>query len=115
MAYDEDLAQRIRALVATQEGLREQKMFGGIAFLVGGNLAITASGQGGILVRGDPEQSDQLVAGTRAEVAVMGGRAMAGWLRVASEDVRTARQLKPWVQRGTSFARSLPAKTSARG
>ena len=114
MAYDEDLAQRIRELVATQEGLREQKMFGGIAFLVGGNLAIAASGRGGILVRVGPERSDRLVATTRAEVAVMGGRPMTGWLRVASEDLRTTRQLKPWVERGTSFARSLPAKTPSR-
>jgi TfoX/Sxy family transcriptional regulator of competence genes len=64
VAYDEDLAQRIRELVATQRGLTEKKMFGGLAFLVGGNMAIAASGQGGILVRVGTEQSDRLVAGT---------------------------------------------------
>ena len=110
MAYDEDLADRIRALVATERGLSEKKMFGGIAFLVGGNMAIAASGQGGILVRVDPERSDTLVATTKASVAVMRGRPMAGWLRVAADDLRTKRQLAKWVDLGTAFARSLPAK-----
>ena len=82
MAYDEELANRIRALAPS--GTREKKMFGGIAFLVGGNMAIAASGQGGILVRVDPDESDDLVAKTTAEVAVMRGRPMAGWLRVAA-------------------------------
>ena len=110
MAYDEDLADRIRALVATERGLSEKKMFGGIAFLIGGNMAIAASGQGGILVRVDPERSDTLVATTKASVAVMRGRPMAGWLRVAADDLRTKRQLAKWVGLGTAFARSLPAK-----
>jgi TfoX/Sxy family transcriptional regulator of competence genes len=110
VAYDEDLADRIRALVATERGLSEKKMFGGIAFLVGGNMAIAASGQGGILVRVDRERSDTLVATTKASVAVMRGRPMAGWLRVAADDVRTKRQLAKWVGLGTAFARSLPAK-----
>ena len=110
MSYDEDLAQRIRALVAKERGLSEKKMFGGLAFLIGGNMAIAASGQGGILVRVDPEQSDKLVATTKASVAVMRGRAMPGWLRVASEDVRTKPQLAKWVTLSTTFARSLPAK-----
>ena len=110
MAYDEDLAERIRALVATERGLSEKKMFGGLAFLIGGNMAIAASGQGGILVRVDPGQSDGLVATTNASVAVMRGRPMPGWLRVEAEDVRTRRQLTKWVDLGTSFARSLPAK-----
>ncbi len=110
MAYDEDLADRIRALVATERGLSEKKMFGSIAFLMGGNMAIAASGQGGILVRVDPERSDTLVATTKASVAVMRGRPMAGWLRVAADDLRTKRQLAKWVDLGTAFARSLPAK-----
>ena len=110
MAYDEDLAERIRALVATERGLSEKKMFGGLAFLIGGNMAIAASGRGGILVRVDPEQSDVLVATTKASLAVMQGRPMSGWLRVEAEDVRTRRQLTKWVDLGTSFARSLPAK-----
>ena len=110
MAYDEELADRIRALVATQRGLSEKKMFGGLAFLVGGHMAIAASGQGGILVRVDPARSDTLVASTKATVAVMRGRPMTGWLRVGSEDVRTQRQLAKWVELGTTFARALPAK-----
>ncbi len=110
MPYDEDLAHRIRALVGTAHGISEKKMFGGLAFLVGGNMAIAASGQGGILVRVGPEQSDALVATTKATVAVMRGRAMTGWLRVGSDDVRTKPQLAKWVDLGTAFARSLPAK-----
>jgi TfoX/Sxy family transcriptional regulator of competence genes len=110
MAYDEDLAVRIRELVAKERGLSERKMFGGLAFLVDGNMAIAASGQGGILVRVDPEQSDKLVATTKASVAVMQGRAMPGWLRVDSIDVRTKPQLSKWVKLGTTFARTLPAK-----
>ena len=110
MAYDEDLADRIRALVATERGVTEKKMFGGLAFLVGGNMAIAASGQGGVLVRVDPEESDRLVRTTKAEVAVMRGRAMPGWLRVASADVRTKPQLAKWVTLGTGYARSLPVK-----
>lgn len=110
MAYDAELAQRIRALVATQPGLTEKKMFGGLAFLVGGNMAIAASGQGGILVRVGTEQSDRLVASTAASVAAMRGRPMPGWLRVGLEDLRTKRQLVKWVDLGVGFARSLPAK-----
>jgi TfoX/Sxy family transcriptional regulator of competence genes len=110
MAYDEELAERIRDLTAGEPGLREQKMFGGLAFLVGGNMAIAASGQGGALVRVDPEESDRLVASTNAQPFEMRGRSMKGWLRVDSEDLRTKRQLAKWVERGTAYARSLPAK-----
>src|SRR5947209_15309454 len=110
MAYDEELAERIRELVAGERGLTERKMFGGLAFLIGGNMAIAASGQGGVLVRVDPEQSDNLVATTAATQAVMRGRPTAGWLRVASEDLRTKRQLAKWVKLGSHYARSLPKK-----
>jgi TfoX/Sxy family transcriptional regulator of competence genes len=110
VAYDEDLAQRIRALVATQRGLTEKKMFGGLAFLVGGNMAIAASRQGGILVRVGPDRSDRLVATTNASMAVMGSRPMPGWLRVDAEDVGTKRQLVRWVDLGVTFARSPPTK-----
>jgi TfoX/Sxy family transcriptional regulator of competence genes len=110
VAYDEELAARIRALVASEPSLTEKKMFGGLAFLVGGNMAIAASGQGGILVRVDPEQSDELVASTAASFMEMRGRSMAGWLRVDSEHVATDRELAKWVDLGTSYARSLPAK-----
>jgi TfoX/Sxy family transcriptional regulator of competence genes len=110
MAYDEALAHRIRYLAAGMPKLTEKKMFGGLAFLVGGNMAIAASGQGGILVRVDPEESSALVAKTPAEVMVMRGRPMEGWLRVAAEDVRTKQSLASWVKRGTGYAASLPAK-----
>jgi TfoX/Sxy family transcriptional regulator of competence genes len=110
VAYDEELAERIRTLVAGEAGLTEKKMFGGLAFLIGGNMAIAASGQGGLLVRVDPEESSALVATTPAEIMVMRGRPMDGWLRVASADVRTKSELARWVKRGVGFARSLPAK-----
>ena len=110
MTYDEELAERIRELVAGEPNLTEKKMFGGLAFLIGGNMAIAASGQGGALVRVDPEESDKLVAKSNAEVMVMRGRAMKGWLRVDTQDLRTKNQLAKWVDRGTSYARSLPAK-----
>jgi TfoX/Sxy family transcriptional regulator of competence genes len=110
MAYDEDLADRIRELLAGQRGLTEKKMFGGLAFLVGGNMAVAASGQGGVLVRVDPEQSDKLVRTSKATVAVMRGRPMEGWLRIASKDVRTKPQLAKWVRLGSMYARSLPKK-----
>jgi TfoX/Sxy family transcriptional regulator of competence genes len=110
MAYDEDLADRIRALVAGERGLTERKMFGGLAFLIGGNMAIAASGQGGILVRVDPDSTEQLVSTTKAERMVMRGRAMDGWLRVDAADVRNGRSLASWVKRGVGYARSLPAK-----
>jgi hypothetical protein len=110
VAYDEELADRIRELVGSEPGLTEQKMFGGLAFLIGGNMAVAASGQGGILVRVDPAQSDRLVATTNARLMEMRGRQMQGWLRVDPEDLRTKRQLAKWVERGTTYARSLPAK-----
>ena len=110
MAYDEELAHRIRELVGDQPALSEQKMFGGLAFLIGGNMAIAASGQGGVLVRADPEQSDELVETTPASVMEMRGREMRGWLRVAAADVRSNDELAKWVELGTSYARSLPAK-----
>ena len=110
MAYDEKLADRIRELVAGESGLTEKKMFGGLAFLIAGNMAVAASGQGGVLVRVDPEQSDTLLATTNARLMEMRGRSMQGWLRVDLEDVRTKRQLGKWVELGTAYARSLPAK-----
>ena len=110
MAYDEELADRIREQIGDEQNLTEKKMFGGLAFLIGGNMAIAASGQGGLLVRVDPEESDQLVSSTEATTMEMRGREMKGWLRVASEHVGTKEQLAEWVERGTSYARSLPSK-----
>jgi TfoX/Sxy family transcriptional regulator of competence genes len=110
MAYDEELAARIRELVAGEANLTEKKMFGGLAFLVGGNMAVAASGQGGLLVRVDPAESERLVATTPASEMEMRGRKMAGWLRLAAVDVRTERGLATWVDRGTAYARTLPPK-----
>ena len=110
MAYDEALAERIRDLVAEERGVTEKKMFGGLAFLVNGNMAVAASGQGGLLVRVDPDQSETLVKKSGARLMEMRGREMPGWLRVDAEQVRMNRQLAAWVERGVAFARSLPAK-----
>jgi TfoX/Sxy family transcriptional regulator of competence genes len=110
VAYDEDLANRIRELTAGEAGVTEKKMFGGLAFLIGGNMAVAASGQGGVLVRVDPEETDELVAKPHAAPMVMRGREMQGWLRVGDEGVRTKRQLEPWVKRGVAYARALPPK-----
>ncbi len=110
MAYDEDLADRIRELLAEHRGVSERKMFGGLAFLIGGNMAITASGQGGVLVRVDPDQADQLVDTTPATTAVMRGRPMHGWLRVEAADLRTKRRLEKWVKLSSAYAASLPRK-----
>ena len=116
MAYDEDLANRIRELLGLQEGLTEQKMFGGLAFLIGGNMAVAASGQGGILVRVDPAECDHLIASTPAELMEMGGRSMTGWLRVGPAEVKTKRQLAKWVETGAGYARTLePKKAKKRG
>ena len=110
MPFDEELAKRIRALLDDRANVTEQRMFGGLAFLVGGNMAIAASGQGGILVRVDPEESEVLVATTSAEPMEMRGRSMAGWLRVGLADVQTDAALGEWVERGTTYAGSLPPK-----
>ena len=110
MAYDQDLANRIRELLAEEQGVVEQKMFGGLAFLVGGNMSVSASGQGGLLLRCDPEQTDALVEKPHAARFEMRGRAMDGWLRIDAEGVRTKRELKRWVDVGVKYARSLPPK-----
>jgi TfoX/Sxy family transcriptional regulator of competence genes len=110
MAYDEQLAERIRELFGGEPDLAEKKMFGGLAFLIGGNMAIGASGQGGLLVRVDPADTDALVETTSARPMEMRGREMKGWLRVDSEDVPTRDTLAEWVARGSAYARSLPPK-----
>src|SRR5438067_12786912 len=110
MAYDEDLAERIRVLVADESDLDERKMFGGLAFLIGGNMAVAASGQGGLMVRVDPERGDKLISTTGARPMEMRGRPMSGWLRVDADDVRLERQLAKWVTLGITYAKSLPRK-----
>ena len=110
VAFDEDLAGRIRELIGGEKALSEKRMFGGLAFLIGGNMAISASGQGGLLVRVDPAATDRLTSGPHVEVAVMRGREMPGWLRVDASGVKTTAQLERWVDEGVTYARSLPAK-----
>jgi TfoX N-terminal domain len=110
VAYDEDLADRIRAVLATEHGVVEKKMFGGLAFLIGGNMSVSASGQGGMLLRCDPVETDALVNEPHAERFVMRGRAMDGWLRVESEGLDSDADLRRWVDVGVSYARSLPPK-----
>ena len=110
MAYDRDLANRLREALAGEDGVTEKAMFGGLSFLVGGHMAVAASGRGGLLVRVDPDESAAALARPHASLMEMRGRSMAGWIRVAPEGVRTARQLGPWVHRGVAYARSLPPK-----
>jgi hypothetical protein len=110
VAYDEDLANRIRELVMTEDGVAEQRMFGGLAFLIHGNLSLSASGKGGLMLRVDPSEADALVRKPHARPFEMRGRAMPGWLRVDPEGLRTKRQLERWVARGIAHARSLPRK-----
>jgi TfoX/Sxy family transcriptional regulator of competence genes len=110
MAYDVELEKRLRAALEDLQGVSEKKMFGGIAFLVDGHMAIAASGQGDALVRVDPADSDHLVASTAAEIAVMQGRPMAGWLRVPVTEMQSYEAIATWVTLATRYARSLPAK-----
>ncbi len=113
MAFDQDLADRVRDLVVGED-VTEQRMFGGLAFLVAGNMAVAASGQGGLMVRVDPAQSEELFAtAPSARPMEMRGRPMAGWLRVDVDDLTTKRQLGRWVSIGVRHARALPPKPSA--
>lgn len=110
MAYDEDLANRIRELILTEEGVTEKRMFGGLAFLIGGNMSVSVSGQGGLLLRVDPAETEALLKKPYASPCEMRGRTLEGWLRVDPEGVETRGQLERWVARGVAYARSLPAK-----
>jgi hypothetical protein len=110
MAYDMELADRVRACVEGEAGLTERKMFGGLAFLIGGNMAVSASGKGGLLLRVDPAETESLVDGRQVRRFEMRGREMDGWLRVDTDAVRTDAQLRRWVRVGVTYARSLPAK-----
>jgi TfoX/Sxy family transcriptional regulator of competence genes len=110
MAYDEQLANRLREVVQDEPGLTEKRMFGGLAFLIGGHMAVAASGQGGLLVRADPATSDALLTKAGVRSMEMRGRQMQGWLRVDDEVVRTKPQLAKWVTLGAGYARTLPPK-----
>ena len=110
MAYDEDLADRIREVLSGEKGLEEKRMFGGLAFLINGNMAVAASGQGGLLVRVSPDDTDKLLDGKHVSAMVMAGREARGWLRVMTDGVKTKRQLQTWVSRGVGYARTLKPK-----
>lgn len=110
MAYDEDLAERIRELVCEEDGLTEKKMFGGLAFLINGHMSVSASREGGLLLRVDPEQTDALLDEPHAAPFVMRGRPMDGWLRVGPDGVDRDQDLRRWVAVGVGYARSLPPK-----
>jgi TfoX/Sxy family transcriptional regulator of competence genes len=110
MAYDEALAERIREHLLG-EPVEEKRMFGGLAFLLGGHLAVSASGKGGLMVRVAPTQTGELLAEPGASPMEMGGRGpVAGWLRVSADAVADEDALSRWVERGVAYARSLPPK-----
>jgi len=110
MAYDETLANRLRELLAGEHGITEKKMFGGLAFLLNGHMTVSASGQGGLLARVDPAQTDAALARPHASLMEMRGRTMDGWIRVAPEGIKTKRQLEPWVKRSLSYVKTLAPK-----
>jgi TfoX N-terminal domain len=114
MAYDEQLAARVRHLLGDDPAVTEQPMFGGLAFLVNGHMAVSASRRGGLMVRVDPADSDALVGTTPARAMEMRGRPMEGWLYLEAVDVEPDDELAAWVQRGSAFARSLQAPATAR-
>ncbi len=110
MAYDEELAHRLREVLQDESGLTEQRMFGGLAFMLGGHMAVAASGRGGILLRIDPARAEELVDGKAARRFEMRGRAMNGWLDLDPAAVATDESLREWVAHGVRYARSLPPK-----
>jgi TfoX/Sxy family transcriptional regulator of competence genes len=110
MAYDEDLADRIRELIAAERGVDEKRMFGGLAFLINGNMSVALSRQGGLMVRIPPVETEKLLAREHVEPMIMAGREARGWLRVSSDGVKTKRQLRSWVTRCVDYAKSLPPK-----
>src|ERR1700727_703014 len=110
MAYDEDLANRIRELLAVEEDITEKRMFGGLAFLVAGNMSVSVSGRGGLMLRCEPAETEELRNKPHAGPFEMRGRVMDGWLRVDSTGLQSKRQLERWVDRGVTYARSLPPK-----
>jgi TfoX/Sxy family transcriptional regulator of competence genes len=110
MAHDEDLANRVRAQLAERREVTEKAMFGGLAFLIGGKMAVSVSGRGGLMVRVAPGSTDDALSRPHTELVVMRGRPMMGWIRVAPDGVKTKRQLEAWVRRGVDFAGTLAPK-----
>jgi hypothetical protein len=110
VAFDERLAERIRRVLGDEPGVTEQRMFGGLAFLVGGNMAVAARGQGGLLIRVDPGQHDAMLGEPGTDTMVMRERAMRGWITVTPEACAKPADLRRWVRRGLAYAKTLPAK-----
>lgn len=110
MAYDEDLANRIRELLGPVGGVQEKRMFGGLAFLVHGNMSVAVSRDGGLMVRVPPGDTEKLLGRQHVELMTMGGREMRGWLRVTPNGLKTKRELQSWIDRGVGYAGTLPAK-----
>jgi hypothetical protein len=110
MAYDEDLANRLREILAAEEAVTEREMFGGLAFLLHGRMSVSASGRGGLLARIDPVQTDAALARPHSTLMHMRGRAMEGWIRVAPEGVVIKRELAAWVKRSVAYVSTLPPK-----
>ena len=110
MAYDEDLAHRLRELLADEDAITEKRMFGGLAFLLNGNMSVSASRNGGLLARIDPADSEAALARPHTALMEMRGRTMPGWITVAPEGLKTKRDLAAWVKRSVAFARTLPPK-----
>jgi TfoX/Sxy family transcriptional regulator of competence genes len=110
MAYDAELVERIRELLTPEPGVDEKRMFGGLAFLINGHMAVAASGQGGLLVRVPPDETDKLLDRAHVSPMLMAGREARGWLRVEPDGLKTTRQLHSWVNRGLNHVRTLPSK-----
>jgi TfoX/Sxy family transcriptional regulator of competence genes len=110
MAYDEDLANRLRELLAEEDAISERGMFGGLAFLLHGSMCVSASGRGGLLARIDPAETDAALARPHTSLMEMRGRAMEGWIRVAPEGLANKRELGAWVKRSLAYVRTLPPK-----
>ncbi len=114
MSYEADLADRVRELLGATRGVDEKRMFGGLAFLINGNMSVAVSRQGGLMVRVPPEDTEKLLARAHVNPMVMAGREVRGWIRVEADGVKTKRQLTDWVTRGADYARKLPAKQAQR-
>jgi hypothetical protein len=110
VAYDAELADRIREIVSTELGVTEKRMFGGLAFLVDGHMAVAAIGEGGLMVRVRPDHTEKLLHREHTAPMIMSGREIKGWLRVGADGVRTMRQLRSWVRHGVDYAKALPPK-----
>jgi TfoX/Sxy family transcriptional regulator of competence genes len=110
MAYDVEIANRIREVMEGEHGLSEKRMFGGLAFLIDGKMAVSASNQGGVLLRIDPTLRESLVSEPHVRPTEMRGRELAGWLRVDAEALVTEDELRRWVSHGVTYARSLPPR-----